>query len=243
MVTSVQVRSMVARGNMMVMTARTTRLALPVLLAGGLALSACSFLGGTDDAAAAGTSTRPSTSTTSASSAGTATSAPAATAATTAAPTATAAPEPSGADPTTAGGPDRCHTSELSGSLIQGDSAAGTRGATLTLTNSGGETCTVYGYGGLGLIGQDGSALPTTQVRSDAVTPRTVTLQPGQAVSALITWTVVPTGNEPTTGDCEATPGRLSVIPPDETDALSVSWPAGPVCDAGTITQDAYGAA
>ncbi|MFC7575064.1 DUF4232 domain-containing protein [Klenkia terrae] len=102
-------------------------------------------------------------------------------------------------------GPDRCHTSELTGSLAQGDAAAGNRYATLTLTNTGGEVCTVYGYGGIGLVAQDGSAAPTQQVRVDPA-PRTVTLQPGQAVASTLHWTVVATGSEPTTGDCEPTP-------------------------------------
>jgi hypothetical protein len=228
----------VGGGNMLVMTNRTTRLALPVLLAGGLALSACSFSGGTEDGEAS------SSPTTTAASSPTTPAAPTAAApsSTGSAPAVTAAPEPSGADPTTAGGPDRCHTSELTGSLAQGDAAAGNRYATLTLTNTGGEVCTVYGYGGIGLVAQDGSAAPTQQVRVDPA-PRTVTLQPGQAVAATLHWTVVATGSEPTTGDCEPTPGRLTVIPPDETDSLSVTWSYGPVCGAGQIEQSAYVAA
>ncbi|MCO7220900.1 DUF4232 domain-containing protein [Klenkia sp. PcliD-1-E] len=226
------------------MTNPTKRLALPVLLAAGVLTSACSFSGGTEDAAAATSSASPSASTPATTSAAASSSAPAPTATSASSvPAATAAPEPSGADPTTTGGPDRCHTSELTGSLSEGDAAAGNRYATLTLTNTGGEVCTVYGYGGLGLVGQDGSSVPSQQIRVDSPAPRTVTLQPGQAVSATLHWGAVATGPEPTSGQCEPTPARLTVIPPNETDALSVTWTSGPVCDFGHIEQTAYAAA
>lgn len=227
---------------MVVMTNRTHRLALPVLLAGGLALSACSFAGGTDDASAAtttpATSTTASTPTTSASTGTT-------TAATSATPAAgvTAAPESTDPEPTTAGGPDRCHTSELTGALSMGDAAAGNRYATLTLTNTGGEVCTVYGYGGLGLVGSGGTSVPSQQERvaaADGTGGKRTTLQPGQSVSATLHWTAVATGPEPTSGDCEPTPTALTVIPPNETDSLSVAWSYGPVCDFGHIEQTPY---
>lgn len=242
--TSVQVRTTVARGNMVVMTNLTKRLALPVLLAGGLALSACSFTGGTEDAAGPATTTTPSATTSSATTSPASTTVPAA--ATSAASGGTPAPESADPEPTTAGGPDRCHTSELTGSLSQGDSAAGNRYATLTLTNTGGEVCTVYGYGGLGLVGQGGSVVPSRQSRvagPDGSGGSRTTLQPGQAVAATLHWTVVATGPEPTTGDCEATPAVLTVIPPNETDSLSVTWTYGPVCDMGLIEQTPYAAA
>jgi hypothetical protein len=232
---------------MVVMTNLTKRLALPVLLAGGLVTSACSFAGGTDDASAATTSatatSATATSTAPATTAATSAAGPATTAAPTSGGGVTAAPESTDPEPTTAGGPDRCHTSELTGSLSQGDAAAGNRYATLTLTNTGGEVCTVYGYGGLGLVRADGTAVPSQQDRvaaADGTGGQRTTLQPGQSVSATLHWTVVATGPEPTTGDCEPTPTTLTVIPPNETDALNVGWTYGPVCDFGAIEQTPY---
>ena len=230
---------MVGRGNMSGMTNRKPRLAPLVLLTGGLALSACSGAGGTDDGGASASGTAAATSATVTSPATTA--APHSTA-----PAITAAPESDDPEPTSAGGPDRCHTSELTGSLAPGDAAAGNRYATLTLTNTGGEVCSVYGYGGLGLVGQDGSTVPSQQERiasPDGTGGSRTTLQPGQAVSATLRWTVVATGDEPTTGACEPTPDRLTVIPPDETDSLSVAWSYGPVCGAGQIQQTPYAGA
>jgi len=147
---------------------------------------------------------------------------------------------------TTAAGPagggtavDRCHTSELTGSLRAGDAAAGNRYATLVLTDTGGQTCTVAGFGGLGLVDAAGHGLPTQQVRSGGTAPA-VTLRPGAAVSSQLHWGAVPGTGDAQTGPCQPTPVTLRVIPPDETDALGVAWSGGPVCEGGTITQSPY---
>jgi hypothetical protein len=140
----------------------------------------------------------------------------------------------------TPAGVDRCHTSELAGSLVPGSPGAGQRYATLVLRNSGGEVCTIHGYGGLGLVDGDGHALPTHQVRLSDPPAATVTLQPGDTVSAQLHWGAVPGPGDATSGDCQPTPATLRVIPPDETDALSVAWDQGPVCEGGSIEQTAY---
>ena len=146
-----------------------------------------------------------------------------------------------GADGTTAG-VDRCHTSELGGSLVPGSPGAGQRYATLVLENTSDEACTIHGYGGVGLVDGDGHALPTRQVRRSDPAPTTVTLQPGDTVSSQLHWGAVPGAGDASSGDCQPTPADLQVIPPDETDALSVPWDQGPVCEGGTIEQTAYAA-
>lgn len=134
---------------------------------------------------------------------------------------------------------DRCHTSELTGSLGPETAGAGQRYATLILRNTGGRPCTVHGFGGLGLAGTGGSALPTNQVRSGGPAP-TVRLGPGATVPSDLHWGSVNGPGDPPTGDCQPTPTTLRVIPPDETDALSVAWTFGPVCEGGTIEQRPY---
>jgi hypothetical protein len=134
---------------------------------------------------------------------------------------------------------DRCHTSELTGSLVAESSGAGQRYATLVLRNTGGRTCTVHGYGGLGLAGSDGRALPTTQVRTGGPAT-TATLAPGASVSSSLHWSAVPGPGDAPSGPCQPDPATLRVIPPDETDALSVAWRLGPACSAGTVEQHPY---
>ncbi|GAA2783662.1 DUF4232 domain-containing protein [Saccharopolyspora taberi] len=137
-------------------------------------------------------------------------------------------------------GSERCHTSMLSGSVQPSDSGAGQRYAELVLTNTSGETCNIYGYGGMQLIGADGSPLPTKVERTPNPGPALVRLAPGGSASATLHWSVIPHEGEPETGQCEPTPVRLDVIPPDETDALSATWDLGAVCGFGTISGSAY---
>jgi hypothetical protein len=218
--------------------------ALTVAAAGLIALTGCSFSGSASDPDAAGTSapaaaTSPATSSP-APTATTSRPAPSSTAgagATTGRPPATATPSATGASAAV----DRCHTSELTGSLRAGDAAAGNRYATLVLTDTGGQTCTVEGFGGLGLVDASGRSLPTVQARSGGP-GAVVTLRPGASVSAQLHWGAVPSDGDAQTGDCQPVPATLRVIPPDETDALSVAWSGGPVCAGGTIQETAYSA-
>jgi hypothetical protein len=110
----------------------------------------------------------------------------------------------------------------------------------VVLTDSSGSSCTVHGYGGLGLVGPGGEQLPTRQVRLTEPAPTTVTLRPGGSVSAQVHWGAVAGPGDSRTGNCQPVPSTLRVIPPDETTALSVPWDQGAVCEGGTIEQKAY---
>jgi hypothetical protein len=108
------------------------------------------------------------------------------------------------------------------------------------VTNTGAKPCTLYGYGGLQLLGADGKPLPTTALRDEPPTPTLVVLAPGGHAAKLLHWGVVPTGSEPADQPCEPTPATLSIIPPDETQPFTVGWNLGPVCAAGTVHGSAY---
>ena len=219
------------------------------------ALAGCSFSGSADDPDAGGTPRSSSAAASSSSSApsSSGTTAPSSsTGGGQAAGGQTSSGQPSGGKPASgqgsgggsgaqgAAGIDRCHTSELTGSLVPGDPGAGQRHATLVLTDTGGETCTIDGYGGIGLVDAAGRALPTKQVRVASPAPKLITLRPGATVRAQLQWGAVPGTGDSTTGDCQPTAAALQVVPPDETDALRVAWSGGPVCEGGTIQQQAY---
>ena len=148
-----------------------------------------------------------------------------------------------GGSTTSSGSPGtgRCHTGDLAGSLQPGDSGAGQRHATVVLRNTSDRTCTIRGYGGIGLVTASGAPLPTHQNRVSPA-PATVTLRPGGSASSLLHWGAVPGTGDSTSGDCQPTPAALQVIPPDETAPLSIPWTQGPVCEAGTIDQQPYAA-
>lgn len=134
----------------------------------------------------------------------------------------------------------RCHTSMLTGSLRAGHPGAGQRYAELVLRNDSNRSCTVYGYPGLLLVDSSGRSLPTEVNRAPQTGPESVRLATGESATATLHWGVVPTGDEPVDGPCRPEPTRLEVIPPDETDPLTVSWPFGPVCGGGSIDTTAF---
>jgi Domain of unknown function (DUF4232) len=146
--------------------------------------------------------------------------------------TGTGSPSPTG---TGTQGVTRCHTSELAASLAPGDPGAGQRYATLTLTNTSGRTCTVFGYGGLQPLDAAKRELPITLTRDTGRPARVVRLGPGQGAGRTIHWGAVPSGEQP----CP-TPASASIIPPDETDPLLIRWSLGPVCG-GKIDGWPYG--
>lgn len=138
------------------------------------------------------------------------------------------------------GGPRRCHTSELSGKLVEGSPGAGQRYAQIVLTNKSGRTCTLYGYGGMVLLDSHRHELPTHVVRDPSTPPKLITLKPGGKAHSQLHWTVIPGPGEPETGQCEPTPAYLQVTPPDERTRLTLPWNFGPVCLHGRIDQGAY---
>ncbi|GAA3365417.1 MULTISPECIES: DUF4232 domain-containing protein [Saccharopolyspora] len=135
---------------------------------------------------------------------------------------------------------ERCHTSQLSGAVGHGDSGAGQRYAELTLTNTSGEACTLYGYGGMQLLGADGQQLPTQLERTPNPGPQVVRLAPGESASSTLHWTAVPHEGESEQGPCQPEPARALVTPPDEEDPLTVRWDLGSVCGFGSIDNSAY---
>lgn len=134
----------------------------------------------------------------------------------------------------------RCHTRQLDATVKMRDSSAGHRHAWLVLTNTSGTTCTVYGYGGMQLYRSNGKPVPTKMKRDPSVPPRLLTLAPGRTARSALSWTVVPTGDEPAAKACEPSGTTAHVTPPDETSHLSIPWRFGSVCDQGTIHQGAY---
>jgi len=128
----------------------------------------------------------------------------------------------------------------LTGAVRLGDSAAGNRYATLTVTNTGPVPCTLYGYGGLQLAAPDGTALPTSTGRDEPPGPSLVRLASGATAAKRLHWGVVPTGGEPVDRPCQPEPRTLRIIPPDETQPFTVDWRFGPVCAAGTFHDSAF---
>lgn len=220
---------------------RSVVLSVVLLVATLPALAACSFQGGVDVEPAAGAVTT-SAVTTSTDPAPTA-SRPAASPP--ASPTASPVTSPSSV-PSSAPSPSTppaaltaCSSTQLVAALTTSGPSAAT--GTVTLTNTSRTPCTLKGFGGIALARSDGSPVLSRQQRTDA-TATSLVLSPGAAAASTISWsrTAVASVGEPATGDCEPVPTSLLVIPPNQIDHLAVPWPAGPVCNQGTITQTPY---
>ncbi|WP_060576085.1 MULTISPECIES: DUF4232 domain-containing protein [unclassified Pseudonocardia] len=120
-------------------------------------------------------------------------------------------------------GAERCHTSELGGSLVADPAggAAGSTYATLVLRNDGGRTCVVRGFPGLSYVGGDDGAQvgPAAAMQGGHGDP--VQLAPGASAGARVR--MVNAHNfDP--ADCAPVPTRgFRVYPPGETDSLFVA--------------------
>ncbi|MFB4303672.1 DUF4232 domain-containing protein [Actinomadura sp. NTSP31] len=149
------------------------------------------------------------------------------------------APTPSAPSGTASHGSGRCRSDDLKARIGTAGPAAGQRYAFLTLTNTSGSACHVYGYVGMLLLTASDHPIPTRVERLSPPGPQTVRLQPGGSAHARLQWTVVPGAREPAHGACAPTPGLAWITPPDERSHLAVNWNQGMVCNNGHISTTA----
>ncbi len=90
----------------------------------------------------------------------------------------------------------------------------------VVLTNTSAQSCAVQGFPGVDLAGPDDPTFgPTYRLPRQAAEPAPLTVEPGAAVSSLLTYlSDGPEGWVPVT---------LVVTPPDTTTQLQAPWPAG----------------
>ncbi|MFI7240629.1 DUF4232 domain-containing protein [Streptomyces qinglanensis] len=122
----------------------------------------------------------------------------------------------------------RCHTGELRYSWggphggapdMEADSQ---QIASIRLTNSGGRTCTVYGFPGVRLISDSGDAW---DLRRSSDKPSTLTLHPGDD-TAMVSMNVLPLPHD-MKGPKPFRVSKVLLTPPDETTHVTLKWPYG----------------
>ncbi|WNV85729.1 DUF4232 domain-containing protein [Umezawaea sp. Da 62-37] len=112
--------------------------------------------------------------------------------------------------------------------------ASGHRGFLVVLTNAGAAPCSVLGFGTYSLL--DAAGQPMRSVQHNAVWSGvdTIALAPGGQAYARVSYTVVPTGDEPVDGPCQPPTGALRVVPPGDAGTLDLPLRVN-VCDHGRL--------
>jgi uncharacterized protein DUF4232 len=154
--------------------------------------------------------------------------------------TSSMSPSPTGGETAPPTQDNRCTADLLTGSVNPRDAAAGSRYATLTVTNKSNQVCTLWGFGGLELLDVAKAAVPTLAERDLDPAPNLVTLRPGASAAKNLRWGVIATGDEPTDGPCQPPAAGVRVLPPDETEPFEVDFDFGSVCAGGRIQTSAY---
>lgn len=154
--------------------------------------------------------------------------------------TSSSTPPAPGANSATSNQDNRCTADLLAGFVEPMDAAAGQRSVVLVVKNTSQLTCTLSGFGGLEMLSATKQPIPTNAQRTLEPVPSLVTLNPGAEAGKLLQWTVVATGDEPTTGPCQPSAASINVLPPDETTPFVVDYELGSVCDKGKIDTSAY---
>jgi len=159
---------------------------------------------------------------------------------TTTATSSSAAPPQTGGETSPPTQDNPCTADVLTGTIQPQNGSAGNRVAVLVVTNKSDKTCTLWGYGGVELMDTAKNTIPTVADRNLDPKPALVTLAPGFTAAKNLHWGVLPIGDEPTDGPCQAASTGIRVLPPDETARFEVAFEFGSVCDHGRIETSAY---
>lgn len=135
---------------------------------------------------------------------------------TTVASTTTGAPTSSATTSATTAASNRCHTSELKGSLGSPNPGAGNLYVPLVLTNTSSRSCVVAGFPGVSLLDAAGAQIEQPAQREPGFPENAVPLAPGGAASTVLHTTQE--GIAP--GPCWPTSTKIRVFPPNELEAL-----------------------
>jgi hypothetical protein len=115
-----------------------------------------------------------------------------------------------------------CSSSNLRISLGAGGGAAGTDFTVIDFTNSGGTSCTLYGFPGVSLTNSSGAQIGAAATRNPSKASALVTLAPGAKASAELG--VANAQNYPA-ATCKPTPAaQLKVFPPNQTQSIAVAF-------------------
>jgi hypothetical protein len=142
----------------------------------------------------------------------------------------------------------QCQTADLSAeaNTVAGSAAAGHLTMNITVTNTSGHTCTIYGFPGLALEDKNQDIQHTAVTWQPTIPKTLITLANGATASSSAQFDKdLPVGSEPLTGPCEPASFYLLVTAPNNTTQLVA--PIGDtggagitVCDFGALNVLAF---
>jgi uncharacterized protein DUF4232 len=136
----------------------------------------------------------------------------------------TSNPTPATHTSAAAAGAAACSSSNLRISLSGGGAAAGTDFTVIDFTNSGGASCTLYGFPGVSLTNSSGAQIGAAATRNPSKASTLVTLAPGAKASAELG--VANAQNYPMDACKPTTAAQLKVFPPNQTQAIEAPFTA-----------------
>ncbi len=117
--------------------------------------------------------------------------------------------------------PSRCPTSHLRARLLLPDAGAGQRYLPVQITNAGGVSCTLHGFGGFGLLDGRHRPLPALVTRDgSAADAHTITLRPGRSAVTVVHYSALG-GASPAD---YTHPAFLVITPPDAVHHVTVAF-------------------
>lgn len=143
----------------------------------------------------------------------------------------------------TAAGVPQCTTLDLSAeaNVVADSAATGHITMNITVTNTSGHTCTMFGFPGLKLEDKNQDSQSTAVTWDPAIPKTLITLTNGKSASSSARYDMdLPVGSEPLTGPCEPASYYLQVTPPNNTTQLvtQIGDTGGSgitVCDSGAL--------
>jgi hypothetical protein len=116
-----------------------------------------------------------------------------------------------------------CNADELALTLGEGEGgAAGSQSLSLVFTNTGARECTLAGYPGVSLVNANGNQVGSPAEQAPSSNEQTVTLQPNDVATALVTYPVEQNFDP---GTCTDGATKLRVYPPNDYGYLSIPSP------------------
>ncbi|CAM5599066.1 MULTISPECIES: DUF4232 domain-containing protein [Streptomyces] len=125
-------------------------------------------------------------------------------------------------------GGQRCHTSDLKAAFATGEdavpdpNASGGTTTSIVLTNKSSRTCTIGGFAGVDLRPDAGG--PSWSLARSSAKHGSITLGPGDSTDFTLNLGMAKENDE---GSWK--PATVAVTPPNETTALTLKWPWGPL--------------